>query len=235
MYRRALATVRHVDALFVVFREMGCHDLWKCLATAGLIESLKGGTRGDYERILKELRGKIVAVDCSVWLFEVKSVAQLRKSFASETAAFVKVIFEKATDSLYDLLILRAISDVQISNMLRLGCTPVLVFEGEVDKSKYELMERRSIGEFHASKSDMAGASLRYQRAYTSKGHRNRFSELQKFVKAMVRPVIQYVTSCGISVKGVVTVNAPGEGEAMCAALDALGPSDLARCRYLTH
>ena len=127
---------------------MGCHDLWKCLATAGLIESLKGGTRGDYERILKELQGKIVAVDCSVWLFEVKSIAQLRKSFATETAAFLKVIFEKATNTTYHLFTPRAISDVQISSMLRMGCTPVLVFEGEVDKSKYELMERRSIHAF---------------------------------------------------------------------------------------
>ena len=36
--------------------------------------------------------------------------------------------------------------------------------------------------------------------------------------------------------EGVVTVDAPGEGEAMCAALDALGPPHVVRCiRYRTE
>ena len=76
---------------------MGCSDLWKRLAAEGCIESLNGGTRGDYEKILKEIQGKILAVDSSVWLMEVKSQAQLRQSLRTEMAAFLKIILERVT------------------------------------------------------------------------------------------------------------------------------------------
>lgn len=102
--------------------------------------SLSGGTRGDYERILKEVHAKVLAVDLSVWLMEVKSLPKLRQSFPTEMAAFLKVIFDKVAICKHDRCVFLS---VQVTNMIRMGCVPVIVLEGEVDESKFQLMEKR--------------------------------------------------------------------------------------------
>jgi len=74
---------------------MGCTNLWRYLSSVGVIQIFDGTKTGDYERILKLVDGKYLAIDVAVWSMEVNSIAGLRQSVKSFSAALLKVVFEK--------------------------------------------------------------------------------------------------------------------------------------------
>ena len=137
------------------------------------METIEAEDRDAHPDLLRRVRGKTVAVDLSIWIFEATSQRELAELF-TPAGQVAKVVFERAC------------------NFLRHGVVPVGVLDGVPPPEKVQ-----RLGLLTA-----AGAGG------------GDFRGLGK------------VASKGLAALGLQTVEAPGEAEATCAALNARGLVD---------
>ena len=137
------------------------------------METIEAEDRDAHPDLLRRVRGKTVAVDLSIWIFEATSQRELAELF-TPAGQVAKVVFERAC------------------NFLRHGVVPVGVLDGVPPPEKVQ-----RLGLLTA-----AGAGG------------GDFRGLGK------------VASKVLAALGLQTVEAPGEAEATCAALNARGLVD---------
>lgn len=71
--------------------------MWKILDADGLIRKIKSQEPNGQQRISREVEGKLVAVDLSLWLMQAINSADLTKHVHTQTARCVKVVFERVS------------------------------------------------------------------------------------------------------------------------------------------
>lgn len=106
---------------------MGIKTLWKAIKDADLVHTLEG--KACFNDIVREVHGKAVAVDLSIWMFQAATQRQVEGVF-SRNAHILKLLFDR------------------VSNWLRLGVTPVGVADGAMPFEKRAvLLARGNIAE----------------------------------------------------------------------------------------
>ncbi|KAK9813940.1 hypothetical protein WJX73_005755 [Symbiochloris irregularis] len=158
---------------------MGVKELWALLRSEGLVTQVQGGE--DHPQIVREVQGKVVAVDLSQWFFQANFQPELLANFPTQEARCLKLSFERAI------------------NFLRYECVPVGCLDGDVPPEKRELLQKRCL--------ERSG--------YVGGGNGNSaFQELGNLVGQLLRAL------------GLPVVPAPGEAEALMAALEVAGLVD---------
>eukprot|EP00201_Polytomella_parva_P004210 CAMPEP_0175085242 /NCGR_PEP_ID=MMETSP0052_2-20121109/28544_1 /TAXON_ID=51329 ORGANISM="Polytomella parva, Strain SAG 63-3" /NCGR_SAMPLE_ID=MMETSP0052_2 /ASSEMBLY_ACC=CAM_ASM_000194 /LENGTH=1496 /DNA_ID=CAMNT_0016357211 /DNA_START=31 /DNA_END=4522 /DNA_ORIENTATION=+ len=178
---------------------MGIKHLWS------LFGDFTNEITGDIPKILKILEDKVLAVDLSIWILEATKQEELNKVYAAD-AAILKTVFERSCQ------------------LLRFGCLPVFILDGEACFEKYETICRRLQASSLASSSYCVGPD--YLNDDTAKsGVRNGLKSVSQPRKRL-RMYYSLITPL-LDAMGLPWVQAPGEAEAMAAALAVLGGVDI--------
>lgn len=76
---------------------MGNPQIWKILDANGLVKKIQPQEPNGQQRISREVEGKLVAVDLSLWLMQAISSAELTRHIHSQNARCAKVVFERVS------------------------------------------------------------------------------------------------------------------------------------------
>ncbi|KAL6753192.1 hypothetical protein V8C86DRAFT_3140226 [Haematococcus lacustris] len=163
---------------------MGVAQLWKTLRDAGCVQDFAGATLD----VPRDVDGKVVAVDASVWIMEASQQANLQGVIYGTNARIAKVVLERTL------------------NWLRYGVVPILVLDGVPPEAKLGRLQQR-----HALLTGKPAAGWMPRKRSAETG--------------WLAPCNRVITSLMHSL-GLPVVQAPGEAEAMCAALNAAGLVD---------
>lgn len=78
---------------------MGIPGLWPLLKGAGFVQSFSSAGDGGLSEAVDELKGLVISVDISIWIFQAVSQQALREAGFTDHAAIAKVCFERYGDA----------------------------------------------------------------------------------------------------------------------------------------
>ncbi|GAB4815602.1 hypothetical protein N2152v2_002648, partial [Parachlorella kessleri] len=175
---------------------MGVKQLWQLLQGEGLLVKRFGSNPDDYPHLIREVDGKVVAVDLSMWAMQADQQLALLPHFSREERC-IKVAFERALQ------------------WLRHGCLPVIVVEGRAPEEKRGAQQQRNAN--RGGGSGWGGGSGGYSAGVGGNGQAPGASQFTR-LGTLVASVLEAL--------GLPVFYAPGEAEAVCAVLAQAGCVD---------